>query len=136
MNNKFHGPFSLGLMTLQLQLANLLQGAGGDDAAAALDSLSQLKPAEQKIALTRFNNVLKRILSGNVRLEAAADKDLENFEESLYQDLVAGLYEASASPKLEVLNGGKDASPITANTPIDLDQARKIRKLRDKPVLN
>ncbi len=135
MVNRFKGSFSASFNSLKLQLASLLEEAGGDHALSLMDSLANLSRTEQEIVLGVFNRVCGRIAEGE-RLLSDTDKELKAFEENLYQDVIKGMCafkEGQASNKLEVLKGGK--TKRTSTSPIDLESARRNRK-SEKPVLN
>lgn len=139
MSNLPKGEFSANFFTLQLQLKHMLEGVGGDATVELLDALAKLTGSEQKVVLKVFSNVIERITKGDQRLVSEVDKALNDFEETLYRDVVAGMSEAAASPsdgapKLEVLPGGKH--PVVAKAPLDLEKARKSRKLGLKPIFN
>jgi hypothetical protein len=138
MSQKSEGSFSANLLSLQLQLKTLLEGAGGDSALQFLDTLSALNPSEQQLALRLFTTVIDSIRAGTQRLETAEDRVLKEFEENLYTDILASMREAanqSEPRKIEVIDGGK-ARQVPSNAPIDLAAARKNRRSRQKHLLN
>jgi hypothetical protein len=137
MSEKKDGIFSSSLLSLQLQLKTLLEGAGGDAALTFLDTLSTLNPSEQKLILGLFTTVVERVKSGEDRLETEEDQHLKEFEETLYRDILDSMREAAndtPNRKIEVLEGGKSRNRID-KTPIDLAEARKSRR-RSKQLLN
>lgn len=138
MDKKQEGSFSLGLRSLQLQLQTLLEEAGGEQAAVLLDALTQLSAEEQTIALKIFSAVVERISGGDERLASAGNAALKEFEESLYQDILAEFKHKGQKPQLEVITGGKRAGfgPPLKRTLIDLSKARVNRRVNDKTALN
>jgi hypothetical protein len=142
MSQKRDGNISASLFSLQLQLKTLLEEAGGDDALELLDTLSTLNISEQKIALKLFNRVLAKLIASELRLTTAEDRVLKEFEDGLYRDILDTMREAancSETPlperRLEVLPGGKLEDRVEKN-PIDLNAARKSRKVQAKTVVN
>ena len=146
MSSKYDGVFSAGLLSLQLQLKNLLEGVGGDHAIQLLDALCRMSESEQKVALDVFTRALEKIASSEKRLFTDGDLALKEFEDNLYNDIVAAMEGASKSPKehkFAVLNGGKNSNPLkvekfegaSAST-IDFEKARKSRKLRISTAVN
>lgn len=137
MSQKSGGNFSASLLSLQLQLKTLLEGAGGDSALRFLDVLSSLNPSEQKLALSVFTTALEKISAGDKRLFTNEDRVLKEFEEGLYRDILASMREASQGERhvIEVLDGGK-SRPKRDKAPIDLAEARRNRRSRTKQLLN
>lgn len=135
MKGKQSGIVSRNLLSLQLQLKTILEDAGGDQAVEFLDTVARLNRSEQLVALRLFSRVVERFLAGPVRLETAADQSLQEFEDTLYDDLLGVMREAGGmtGPR-EVIDGGK--SPARATPPIDLDAARRARRNRSKPLFN
>ena len=135
MTKKYDGGFSANFFSLELQIKTLLEGAGGDNAIALLDALSQLNGLEQEVALSIFTRAINRIATGESRLVTEEDRALKDFEESLYKDILDAIKEAAkttGTTRFEVLRGGK--SP--RKTPINLSEARKARELRGKSIIN
>ena len=140
-NNRFSANF----FSLQLQLKTLLEDAGGDDALALLDTLTNLNKSEQKVALKLFSKVIQRVTSGPIRLETEGDLALKEFEDNLYEDLVAAIEEQTreeriaTTPKIEVLSGGRELKPANQEpkkSPIDIASARKKRRERRPSLVN
>lgn len=113
------GEFTLGLKSLELQLQTLLSNAGGEKATKLLDIMCKLKNSEQELILAMFSKVVKEIIAGDTRLDEMAYGDLKNFEESLYQDIIAEIEKTSLTKeemtrrrvsKLQVLQGGSKDS--------------------------
>lgn len=131
------GEFSLNMRALELHLKTLFEGVGGEKALRFLDALSNISRDEQAILLDAATSAAERIVTGNERLAANEDSALNDFEESLYRDVLHGMREAaSSSPtKLEVLNGGKNRS-FKKEPPFNIANARKLKKLDIKPVIN
>ena len=139
MENK-NGPFSRNLFGLELQLKTLLEEVGGDQALQVLDSLTALNRSEQQVVLRVFDRLLRRIASGSERLVTSEDRVMKDFEEGLYRDILGAMRDAagaSTAPTgriVEVIEGGK-ARPIR-QAPINLEEARRNRRLRAKQILN
>jgi hypothetical protein len=85
------GSFSSNLLSVQLQLGTLLEGIGGESATKFLDSVSKLSASEQGLILSALGRVVEKIANGEERLYSNDDVALKNFEEGLYQDLVAAI---------------------------------------------
>ena len=137
MGGKYDGKFSSDFLSLQLQLKTLLEDVGGDDALRFLDCLSTLNPSERSLALKVFQSVIAKISNGTRRLETDGDKALKEFENNLYDDVLASMREAAlaaSSKRLEIVRGGKDITP--RNAPISIEVARKAKKNSQKPVIN
>jgi hypothetical protein len=135
-NNSEGGVFSATLMSVQLQMKTLLEGAGGDKAVRLLDALSSLSNAEQEIALTAFDSAIRKISSGETRYSSDEDKALRAFEEELYNGLVSDIEQAkseraeetsTSKVKLSVYDGGRSATLSGFK--------RGIKKSTFKPVL-
>ena len=143
MSEKSGGNFSSSLLSLQLQLKTLLEGAGGDAALKFLDTLSALNQSEQKLALSIFTKVIEQIKNGEQRLCTKEDKVLHDFEENLYKDILSSMREAANEGErhtIEVIDGGRSRACNGKNsgtkTPIDLAEARRLRRAKHKPLLN
>lgn len=88
------GNFSRELFSLKIQVDTLLEGAGGEQAASLLDALSEINASEQQVAIGIFRKALKRLQEGEVRLSRLSDEMLQEFEDTLYEDLVDSLRKA------------------------------------------
>lgn len=135
MGDSTQGEFSLGLMSLQLQLKTLLEGAGGEHAAALLDAVSEFDAAEQRVLLGVLERVLRRVASGSVRLPHSGSAEEQMFEDSLYSDLLEAFQKAAGDGKikLELVHGGCGTSRHKTRRIIYLDEERQARD--DKPVV-
>lgn len=142
MTRKYEGHISAALLSLELQIKTLLEGAGGEDALALLDAVSELNSSEQKLALQVFTRIVQNIKEGEQRLVTEGDLARKSFEDTLYSEIMTSMREAAlaeASKKLSVVNGGKTRAEIIHKTPISLCDARKARKMPNspaKPVIN
>lgn len=145
MNWSHGGDFSKSLLSLQLQLKTLLEGVGGDDTASLLDGLGQLSKSERALVVPLITKVIKRIASGEQRLSSDEDKELQNFEDSLFESVLEAFgntaNEADLAKdkerQLAVVPGGKTPServaykkPIRVPALIDLAKERESRKGR------
>jgi hypothetical protein len=139
------GEFTRNLLSLQLQLQTLLEGVGGEGTASLLDGLAQLSDSERKRIIPLLSRVVSRVLKGEKRLMTAEDKELQDFEDSLFQGILASMGQSANDDqvdlknekKLEVLSGGKptgrqtiNRKPIKAPSLIDLAKARESRRQR------
>jgi len=140
------GNFTRNLLSLQLQLQTLLEGVGGEGTASLLDGLSQLSETERKRVIPILSRVVNRILKGEKRVSSAEDKELQNFEDSLFDSIIAALGQSSnddrvevssGERKLEIVPGGKDEpgrspkrKPVKVPSLIDLAKARESRRQR------
>lgn len=146
MSKDISGTFTANLFSLQIQLKSLFDEAGGESSIKLLDKLSRLSPTEQKLALTLFQKVIERVLSGELRVASQRDQFMKELEDTLYSDILHSMKEASGDTprsipnrKLEILAGGKTAErKITerSNKTIDLKKAREARKISIKPLMN
>lgn len=143
------GDFTRNLLSLQLQLKTLLDGAGGDSAATLLDGLSQLSHTERARLIPIFSRVIARIVAGEKRLLSSEDKALQDFEDSLFDSVMTALGQSAnddevnqdGAKPLEVVRGGKSAHPrrtvrraVKAPSLVDLAKAREVRRNRlDSP---
>lgn len=139
------GDFSKNLFSLQLQINTLLEEAGGDSALSLLDSLCKLSKSEQHLALKVFQRTIEKLIAGDTRLKSESDKELENFEEELFDgllnDIRSRLVETRTGKKLSILDGGKaklESHPLDNNgSIIDFQAARKARRgSSSKPFIN
>jgi hypothetical protein len=124
-------PFSANLLSPQLQLRTLLEEPGGDGAVRLLDALCKVTPSEQKIILGIFTATIDRIVSGELRLENADDRQRKELEENLYGEIMNSIERAAAAPpkkRMEVLDGGKCPPRHFGGGVLDLDKLRKARK--------
>ena len=135
MDKKFDGTFSLGFFSLQLQLQNLLEEAGGEKAIELLDAISNLDSSHRSALLECFSRVAKRISSDNSCNPAEDSAAVNSLEESLYHEIIGSAAHGQESPRLEVVCGGKDNKSPAGRAPISLEEARKARR-GAKPVLN
>jgi hypothetical protein len=143
------GNFTRNLLSLQLQLQTLLEGVGGEGTASLLDGLSQLSETERKRIIPLLSRVVSRVLKGDKRLSSSEDKELQNFEDALFDSIMAALGQSSnddrvspeADRKLEIVPGGKRdlghpsrRKPVKVPSLIDLAKARESRRQRfDSP---
>lgn len=140
------GDFTKNLLSLQLQLKTLLEGVGGEDTAALLDSLAQLSKSERAIAIPLLARVIRRIAAGEKRLMSDEDQELKNFEDSLFDSVLEAFGNTANEAdlikekehKLAVVPGGKTPSdrvaikkPIRVPALIDLAKERETRKSRN-----
>jgi hypothetical protein len=154
MNWSQGGNFTRNLLSLQLQLQTLLEGVGGEGTASLLDGLSQLSESERKRILPILSRVVGKVLKGEKRLSSAEDRDLQNFEDSLFDSIMLALgqsanddqiEEGAVSRKLEIVPGGRDVNskdegsgalarerstrkPVKVPSTIDLAKARENRR--------
>jgi hypothetical protein len=142
MSKEFSGTFTANLFSLQMQLKSLFDEAGGESSIKLLDKLARLSPTEQKLALSLFQKVIERVLSGELRVASERDKFMKELEDTLYSDILDSMKEASGdipkanpSRRLEVVDGGK-ARDEKAEKTIDFKKARDARKIPVKPMLN
>ncbi len=140
------GNFTRNLLSLQLQLQTLLEGVGGEGTASLLDGLSQLSETERKRIIPLLSRVVGRVLKGDKRLSSSEDKDLQNFEDSLFDSIMSALGQSAnddrvlpeAERKLEILPGGRReqigssirGKPLKVPSLIDLAKARESRRQR------
>jgi hypothetical protein len=141
------GTFTANLFSLQIQLKSLFDDAGGESSVKLLDKLSRLTPTEQKLALSLFQKVIERVLSGELRVASERDKFMKELEDTLYSDILDSMKEASGdiplshssqrtkpTRKLEILDGGKGSQ--NKEKTIDMAKAREARKVSIKPLMN
>lgn len=153
MSKDISGIFTANLFSLQIQLKSLFDEAGGESSIKLLDKLSRLSATEQKLALSLFQKVIERVLSGELRVASQRDQFMKELEDTLYSDILHSMKEASGDTpnstpssqrKLEILDGGKPNEKSHAkkfsekkcSEPIDLKKARDARKVSIKPLMN
>jgi hypothetical protein len=139
------GEFTRNLLSLQLQLQTLLEGVGGEGTASLLDGLAQLSESERKRIIPLLSRVVGEIVKGDKRLISAEDKEIKEFEDSLFQSIMCSLgtsanddrLDTEAAKKLEVVSGGKPTrgatvtkKPLEKRSIIDLAKARENRRQR------
>ena len=147
MDTKSDNQFSSNLFSLQLQLKTLLEDAGGDHALELLDALCKLNRSEQNIVIQMLTTTVQKLIQNDVRFSREQDRILNEFEDSLYQDIVNEMQDASAiesqnlpfqrrpvtgtEARLEILKGGrKFANTETDPGLIDFSQALQKRRNR------
>lgn len=145
MNWSNGGDFTKSLISLQMQLQTLLEGVGGEETAGLLDGLAKLSETERSLIVPLITKVINTIAHGDKRVMSAKDKELKEFEDALFNDVLAALEKPQSShtpskeagPRLAVVPGGKSPSPaITFKKPvripalIDLAKARESRRPR------
>lgn len=138
------GDFTRNFLSLQLQLQTLMEGVGGDGTASLLDNLAQLSESERSKIIPLLSRVVGRIAQGDKRLFSDDDRALKDFEDSLFESIVASLGHSANDDqvlpnkrKLEVVAGGKTPASVLAvkkhvKAPslIDLAKARESRRHR------
>jgi hypothetical protein len=92
-----------------------------------------------------LSRVVSRVLRGEKRVASAEDKDLQNFEDSLFDSIMAALGQSSnddriipeSERKLEIVPGGRKevtqnsrTRPVKVPSLIDLAKARENRRHR------
>lgn len=108
MNNSEKNSFSNNFTSLQMQLKTLFEDAGGNSTIKFLDLLSQLGEEEKRLVLAHFNNVITKILAGNLRLTTQSDIEKSEFENALYSDLIDAIQNPQQFEfKLELVHGKK-----------------------------
>lgn len=129
-----------------MQLQTLLEGVGGEETAGLLDGLAQLSEAERSLVIPRLTRTIKEIAKQDKRLMSDRDRELKDFEDSLFDGVMEALkhepgvktLQSEAGPKLAVVPGGKSKSdrsvqfkkPVRIPTLIDLAKARESRRNR------
>ena len=146
MNWSNGGDFTKSLLSLQMQLQTLLEGVGGEETAGLLDGLAQLSEAERSLVIPRLTRTIKEIAKQDKRLMSDRDRELKDFEDSLFDGVMEALkhepgvktLQSETGPKLAVVPGGKSKSdhsvqfkkPVRIPTLIDLAKARESRRNR------
>lgn len=143
MNWSNGGDFTKNLLSLQMQLQTLLEGVGGEETAGLLDGLAKLSETERSILIPLVTRVINKVVMGEHRLMSEKDKELKEFEDSLFEGVLAALQEPDTtkvstkekSPRLAVVPGGKSPKqpvhlkkPVRIPTLIDLTKARESRR--------
>lgn len=145
MNWSNGGDFTKSLISLQMQLQTLLEGVGGEETAGLLDGLAKLSETERSLVIPLITKAINAIALGDKRVMSAKDKELKEFEDSLFNDVLAAIEKPPLSsgatketgPRLAVVPGGKSPAPAqTFKKPvripalIDLAKARESRRPR------
>ncbi len=154
MNWSQGGEFTKSLLSLQLQLQTLLEGVGGEGTASLLDGLAKLSETERAVVIPVISQVIGRIVNGEQRLASEEDKRLKDFEDSLFESVLAAMGSAQHkdtpanvdeertenAKKLAVVSGGKAPAervtfkkPVRIPTLIDLAKVRESRRQRTSP---
>lgn len=144
MNDSNSGDFTRNLLSLQLQFQTLLEGVGGKSTASLLDGLAKLSESERQKIVPFLSHVIFRIANGDKRLLSASDRELQEFEESLFDSIMTALGHSanedqinrSPTEGLHVLPGGRRSrkKPMLVNRAsqshslIDLAKARAQRR--------
>ena len=128
-----------------MQLQTLLEGVGGEETAGLLDGLAKLSETERSLVIPLITRAINGIANGDKRVMSEKDKELKEFEDSLFNDVLAALEKPHSSagttkeggPRLAVVPGGKSPTPaMTFKKPvripalIDLAKARESRRSR------
>jgi hypothetical protein len=140
------GNFTRNLLSLQLQLQTLLEGVGGEGTSSLLDNIAQLSEAERKRIIPLLSRVISRVVQGEKRLISAEDRELKEFEDSLFDSIMTSIGQSAnddridpnSERKLEVLSGGRPNNneatvtrkPVKVPSLIDLAKARESRRHR------
>ncbi len=126
-----------------MQLQTLLEGVGGENTAGLLDGLAKLSETERSILIPLITRVINKVVMGEQRLMSEKDKELKEFEDSLFEGVLEALQDprakkpqtAEKSPRLAVVPGGKSPKPASSfkkpvriPTLIDLTKARETRR--------
>lgn len=137
MNWSQGGDFTKSLVSIQLQLQTLLEDVGGENAAELMDAVAKLHGAERKTVLPILIRVIRRLAENNDRLCSKDDIKLKEFEDSLYESVVAEMSKAALNTipaeekRLSVVKGGRAQvldKPVRISTLIDLAKARDERR--------
>jgi len=143
MNWSNGGDFTKNLLSLQMQLQTLLEGVGGENTAGLLDGLAKLSETERSIVIPLITRVINKVVMGEQRLMSEKDKELKEFEDSLFEGVLEALQNPNPqkqqtkekSPRLAVVPGGKSPKqslsfkkPVRIPTLIDLSKARETRR--------
>lgn len=144
MNDSHSGDFTRNLLSLQLQFQTLLEGVGGKSTASLLDGLAKLSESERQKIVPFLSHVIFRIANGDKRLLSASDRELQEFEDSLFDSIMTALGHSANEDQihrgptegLQVLPGGRRQrkKPMLANRStqspslIDLAKARAQRR--------
>ena len=145
MNWSNGGDFTKNLLSLQLQLQTLMEGVGGDSTASLLDGLAKLTESERAVVIPLITRAIHNISGQENRLMSEKDKHLKDFEDSLFNGVIAALnkpreesrQDSERAPKLSVVSGGIDKEratsfkkPVRVPGLIDLAKARESRRTR------
>ncbi len=149
MNWSQGGDFTKSLLSLQLQLQTLLEGVGGDETAGLLDVLAKMSDTERALIIPVLTKTLSRLLESGNRLQTNEDIRLQDFENSLFESVMAAMGDGVAesegtadrgTKRLAVVSGGKAPEALAFKKPvripalIDLSKAREDRKGRSGSV--
>lgn len=138
MSKKQTGDFTANLCSLQLQVATLFEGCGGEKTIKLLDGLSRLGSLEKDVVLDKFSAIIDQFVTGEDRFFTAEDIEKQEFEDNLYKEILSAMKTAARAgeegdKRLEVLDGGKAKSK---RAPLDLAKARLAKKVSLKPIIN
>lgn len=135
-------PFERNLLSLELQLKTIFEEVGGESALKFLGKLSKLNRSEQELILETLSNLIDRIERGDTRLNTDEDQLAQDFEDGLFNDIVASMKRVSNEStrevlsreikRLRVLDGGKTRE--SNNDPVCLSTFRRSKIERRKTI--
>ncbi len=129
MNDKPSGLFSLSIQSIEWQVKNLFQEAGGDKAVELMDRLSGIPESEREILLDRFLSAVSKVVCAQINAGSHLDGSVaisnqsSKLEDQIVKDVLAQL---EGPKRFEVLDGGK-AEKREAGRLIDFAAAKKSR---------
>lgn len=154
MNDRPAGLFSLSIQSIEWQVKNLFQEAGGEKAVELMDRLAGISESERDVLLDKFLEVVSKIASaqsntldsGNLNSEGIAALTLynssdaksktEDINSKLEDQIVNYVLTALENPRrLTVLDGGKN-DRRNGGQLIDFASAKKNREERTETSLN
>lgn len=138
MNNKPSGLFSLSIQSIEWQVKNLFQEAGGDKAVELMDRLSGIPESEREMLLDKFLSAVSKIVCAHVNAGSKLDGSVAisdhsvKLEDQIVQDVLA---ELESPRRFAVLDGGKSEKRDVCQL-IDFAAAKKSRGERNDSTLN
>ena len=137
MNDKPAGLFSLSIQSIEWQVKNLFQEAGGDKAIELMDRLAGISESEREVLLEKFLEVVSKVVSAQpASLNSDASNIIQNAHSKIEDQIVNDVLAALENPRrLTVLDGGKTERRNSGQL-IDFASAKKNRNERTESSLN
>ena len=126
MNWSQGGDFSKNLLSLQLQLTTLLEGVGGNETAGLLDTLAKLNDSERSVIVPLLTRVIDQLIQSGTRMHSEEDLKMQDFENSLFDSVLAAMQQESANTDTHndiSGNGARDIAKTAAT--VDKNAAAK-----------
>lgn len=138
MNDKPAGLFSLSIQSIEWQIKNLFQEAGGNKAVELMDRLAGIPESEREILLDKFLSAVSKVVTNQAVSAASFDGNaaIEGTSSRLEDQIVNDVLAALEGPRrFSVLDGGKSERRSSGQL-IDFATAKRNRDERPDNTLN